>query len=46
NKAILMNFKGDRDEAIKLLERLLKNNPDFTPAKVKLEELKSGKPAA
>ena len=38
NKAILQSFRGDQDDAIKLLERILRKTPDFALAKTKLEE--------
>ena len=34
--------KGDRKLAIKFLEKAIEKDPEFTPAKTKLEQLKSG----
>ena len=39
NKAILQSSKGDLEDAIKLLERIVRKTPDFAPAKAKLEQL-------
>jgi len=38
NKSVLLNAKGDTEEAIKLLDRLMKKAPDFAQGRAKLEQ--------
>jgi tetratricopeptide (TPR) repeat protein len=38
NKAILLFTKGAKEEAIKLLDRIVKKHPDFAQAAAKLKE--------
>jgi tetratricopeptide (TPR) repeat protein len=40
NKALLHDSKGETPEAVKLLERALRKDVNFVPAKMKLDELK------
>ena len=44
NKAMLCDTKGDVADALKLLERAVKKDPTFEPAKVKIVELKAKMP--
>ena len=46
NKAMLCDTKGDFADALNLLERAVRKDPTFEPAKVKIAELKSKMPKA
>ena len=46
NKALLCEAKNETADAVKLLERALKKDPSFTPAKIKLKEIKDKNLAA
>jgi tetratricopeptide (TPR) repeat protein len=46
NKALLCEAKNETADAVKLLERAIKKDPSFTPAKIKLKEIKDKNLAA